>query len=55
MTDRIRNQIMERLRARVGDAYVRANAEFIEAQWEYAVELGMLDPETDLASDTESS
>lgn len=50
----IKGKVLKRLRARKGDAYVRAHARFIEEQWEYLVSIGMLDPETDLQQPTES-
>lgn len=53
--DQIKQRIFEKLRARMGDEYVSANAGFLEEQWQYLVEVGMLDPETDTARPTETS
>lgn len=53
--DQIKQKIFAKLRDRVGQEYVSANARFLEEQWQYLVEVGMLDPETDLAQPTESS
>lgn len=52
--EQIKKIILDRLRARAGEKYVRANARFIEQQWEYLVSIGMLDPETDSGEPTES-
>lgn len=50
----IKAKMIKRLRARKGDAYVRAHAKFIEEQWQYLKSIGMLDPETDIVRPTES-
>jgi hypothetical protein len=48
---RIKQQTWERMRQRLGDDYLADHADFLEAQWEWAKELGMIDEETDLTSD----
>lgn len=43
----IKETIWERMRARKGDHWVTENAAWLENQWEYASELGMIDPDVD--------
>lgn len=44
----VKDVIWGRMRERMGDEFVDSKAEFLEAQWEYAKVLGMIDPEMDL-------
>ena len=38
----------ERLREEHGDEWMEKHASFLEAEWEWAKQLGMLDPEVDI-------
>ena len=44
----LKEQSLEKLRQRLGDEYMEKHAKLHEAQWEWAKQLGFLDPETDL-------
>ncbi len=44
----IKEQTWERMRERLGDEYLAEHAVFLEAQWGWCLELGMVDEETDL-------
>ena len=45
---KIREKVWERMRKRMGKKVVEEQEAFLEAQWEWAKELGMIDPEMDL-------
>jgi hypothetical protein len=47
----IKEQIWERMRRRLGDEYLADHADFLEAQWDWCLELGMVDEETDLIAE----
>lgn len=44
----VQKQIWEGMRLRLGDEYLVEHADFLDAQWEWAKELGMIDEEVDL-------
>jgi hypothetical protein len=46
----VKDQIWAEMRQRLGDEYMKTHAKFLEAQWEWIKELGMIDPKTDLVS-----
>lgn len=39
----LKDQIWERMRVRLGDEYLADHAVFLDAQWEWVKELGMID------------
>lgn len=44
----LKDQVWDRMRERLGDEYLAEHAAFLEAQWKWAKELGMIDEEMDL-------
>jgi len=44
---RAKEVYLERLKKRRGEKYVEENSEFLEAEWEWIKELGMIDPKVD--------
>lgn len=47
----LKAQIWERMRQRLGDGHLAEHADFLEAQWEWVKELGMIDDETDVSAE----
>ena len=46
----VKDHFWERMRHRLGDEYLAEHADFLEAQWDWAKELGMIDEEVDIQS-----
>ena len=46
----VKDEIWSRMRQRLGDEYLKRNAGFLEAEWEWIKQLRFLDSETDLDS-----
>lgn len=44
----VKSLLWESLRREHGDEWMKTHASFLEAEWEWAVQLGMIDPEVDI-------
>jgi hypothetical protein len=47
--------LWEKMRRDHGDEWMEKHARFLEAQWEWAKQLGMLDPEVDIPAFSQPS
>ena len=45
---RLKKQMLAALREEQGEEWIQEHSKFLDAQWEWAKQLGMLDPSVDL-------